>query len=120
MTTAANTGFIFATAPVWGLLLGLALGFERPTWRGVLGVALSFVGVGLVFWEGITGAGGRSLIGDLLILLAALGVGSYTVFSMPILGRHSPSRWPPTRSSSEVPSSWRSPSRSLQGWSGRA
>jgi drug/metabolite transporter (DMT)-like permease len=90
MTTAANTGFIFATAPVWGLLLGLALGFERPTWRGVLGVALSFVGVGLVFWEGITGAGGRSLIGDLLILLAALGVGSYTVFSMPILGRHSP------------------------------
>ncbi len=90
MTTAANTGLIFATAPVWGLLLGLALGFERPTWRGVLGVALSIVGVSLVFWEGLTGAGGRSLVGDLLILMAALGVGSYTVLSMPILGRHSP------------------------------
>jgi drug/metabolite transporter (DMT)-like permease len=31
LTTAANTGLIFATAPVWGLLLGLALGIERPT-----------------------------------------------------------------------------------------
>jgi drug/metabolite transporter (DMT)-like permease len=90
MTTAANAGLIFATAPLWGFLLGLALGFERPTWRGVLGVALSLVGVGLVFWEGITGAGARSLVGDLLILLATLGVGSYTVLSMPSLGHHSP------------------------------
>jgi drug/metabolite transporter (DMT)-like permease len=90
MTSAANTGLIFATAPVWGLLVGLALGLERPTWRGVLGVGLSILGVGVVFWEGLTGAGGRSLVGDVLVLLAAVGVGSYTVLSMPVLERHSP------------------------------
>jgi drug/metabolite transporter (DMT)-like permease len=50
MTTAANTGFIFATAPVWGLLLGLLLGLERPTWGGMVGVALSILGVAIVFW----------------------------------------------------------------------
>jgi drug/metabolite transporter (DMT)-like permease len=90
MTTAANTGLIFATAPVWGLLLGLLLGLERPTWGGMVGVALSILGVAIVFWEGLRGAGSGDLGGDLLVLLAALGVGSYTVLSMPLLERHSP------------------------------
>jgi drug/metabolite transporter (DMT)-like permease len=89
MTTAANTGLIFATAPVWGLVLGALIGFEKPTWRGIVGVCLSIVGVGAVFWEGITGAGGGNLVGDLLVLVAAVGVGAYTVLSMPLLKRHS-------------------------------
>lgn len=89
MTSAANTGLIFATAPVWGLLLGLVLGLERPTLRGVVGVALSIVGVAVVFYEGL-GAEGASLVGDLLVLVAAAGFGGYTVLSMLVLGRHSP------------------------------
>ena len=89
MTSAANTGFIFATAPVWGLLFGFVLGLERPTWRGALGVGLSIFGVGVIFYEGL-GLEGASLIGDLLVLLAAMGFGAYTVLSMRLLGRHSP------------------------------
>jgi drug/metabolite transporter (DMT)-like permease len=89
LTTAANTGLIFATAPVWGLLLGTVLGLERPTWRGVLGVGLSILGVGIVFYEGL-GAEGTSLVGDFLVLLAAMGFGAYTVLSMLALKRHSP------------------------------
>jgi drug/metabolite transporter (DMT)-like permease len=90
MTSTANTGLVFATAPVWGLLLGFALGLERPTRWGVLGVALSILGVGVVFREGLVGAHGASLPGDLLVLLAAMTVGAYTVFSMRVLERHSP------------------------------
>ena len=89
LTTAANTGLIFATAPVWGLLLGLALGLERPTLTGAAGVGLSIVGVGIVFHEGL-GAEGASPIGDLCVLLAAVGFGAYTVLSMRMLKRHSP------------------------------
>jgi drug/metabolite transporter (DMT)-like permease len=89
MTTAANTGLIFATAPVWGLLLGLLLGLERPTWRGAAGVGLSSLGVGVIFYEAL-GLEGASLIGDLLVLLAAMGFGAYTVLSMRVLGRYSP------------------------------
>jgi drug/metabolite transporter (DMT)-like permease len=89
MTSAANTGFIFATAPVWGLLFGLVLGLERPTWRGTSGVGLSILGVGVIFYEGL-GLEGASLVGDLLVLLAAMGFGAYTVLSMRLLGRHSP------------------------------
>jgi drug/metabolite transporter (DMT)-like permease len=90
MTSTANTGLVFATAPVWGLLLGFALGLERPTRWGVLGVALSILGVGVVFREGLVGAEGASLLGDLLVLVAAITVGAYTVFSMRVLERHSP------------------------------
>jgi drug/metabolite transporter (DMT)-like permease len=89
LTTAANTGLIFATAPVWGLLLGLALGLERPTLAGAAGIGLSIVGVGIVFHEGL-GAEGASPIGDLCVLLAAVGFGAYTVLSMRMLKRHSP------------------------------
>ena len=63
MTSTANTGLIFPTAPVWGLLLGFALGMERPTRAGVLGMGLSILGV--VFREGLVGAEGASLPGDL-------------------------------------------------------
>jgi drug/metabolite transporter (DMT)-like permease len=89
MTSAANTGLIFATAPIWGFLLGLLLGLERPARRGIVGVGLSILGVGIVFYEGL-GAEGTSLAGDLFVLLAAVAFGGYTVLSMPVLERHSP------------------------------
>jgi drug/metabolite transporter (DMT)-like permease len=76
LTTAANAGLIFATAPVWGLLLGLALG-------------LSIAGIGIVFREGLE-ADGAGFAGDLSVLLAAVGFGAYTVLSMRMLGRYSP------------------------------
>ena len=70
LSSAGSTGLIFATAPVWGLLLGAALGLERPTWKGVLGVGLSIVGVALVVLDGLTSEN-ASLVGDLLVLIAA-------------------------------------------------
>ena len=53
-------------------------------------MCLSIAGVGVVFWEGITGTGGSALVGDLLVLVSAIGVGAYTVLSMPLLKCHSP------------------------------
>jgi drug/metabolite transporter (DMT)-like permease len=89
LTSAASTGLIFATAPVWGLLLGALLGLEKPTGRGILGVGLSVAGVAAVVSEGL-GAGGTSLVGDAFVLAAAVCVGAYAVLSMPLLERHSP------------------------------
>jgi len=89
LTSASNTGLVFATSPVWGLLMGLLLGRERPTLRGVLGVGLSIVGVAFVVWRGL-GQDGASLSGDLLVLASAILLGTYTVFSMPLLDRYPP------------------------------
>ena len=89
LSSAGSTGLIFATAPVWGLLLGAILGFERPTWKGVIGVGLSIVGVALVVLDGLT-SGHASFVGDLLVLIAAFFVGAYAVLSMPLLERYTP------------------------------
>jgi drug/metabolite transporter (DMT)-like permease len=89
LTSAGSTGLIFATAPVWGLLLGAVLGLERPTWKGVAGVGLSILGVTLVVLDGLM-SGHASVAGDLFVLVAAFGVGAYAVFSMPLLERHTP------------------------------
>ena len=120
MTTAAKTGLIFATAPVWGLLLGLLLGLERPTWGGMVGVALSILGVAIVFWEGLTGAGGGDLGGDLLVLLAALGWAPTRFSPCPCWSVTPRLRWQPIRSSSGARSSLCCPFRCSQDCSGRA
>jgi len=89
MTTAANTALVYSTAPVWGMLLGFMLGLERPRLAGMLGIGLSLVGVGFIVYGGLEFAG-TSLIGDALILVAAVFWGSYTVLSLSLLERYSP------------------------------
>ena len=44
LTTAANTALVYSTAPVWGMLLAFALGWERPRISGVLGIGLCLAG----------------------------------------------------------------------------
>ena len=90
MTTASDTALIYAAAPIWGILLGLALGVERPTLWGIGGVALAFLGVGVVVYGGLGGGGGSSLEGDLLVVVATVCWGSYAVLSLPLLRTYSP------------------------------
>ena len=89
LTTAANTALIYSTAPVWGMLLGFFLALERPRLSGVAGVALCLIGVGAVVYGGLE-LGGTSLLGDVLILAAAICWGSYTMLSIGLLRRYSP------------------------------
>ena len=89
LTTAANTALIYATAPIWGMLLGSAMGLERPRPTGILGVALALLGVGFVVYGGL-GFTGTNLSGDLFILAAAVCWGSYTVLSLSFLERYPP------------------------------
>ncbi len=48
LTSGSNAALIIATAPVWGLLLGIVLGLERGSWAGALGLGLAIAGVALV------------------------------------------------------------------------
>ena len=89
ITTAANSALIFSTAPIWGMLLGFALGLERPRPRGVVGLLLALLGVGLVVSGGLS-LGNDTLVGDFLVLGAAICWGCYTVLSLPLLKRHPP------------------------------
>jgi drug/metabolite transporter (DMT)-like permease len=86
--SASETALIYAAVPIWGILLGLALGLERPTPWGILGVCLAFLGVGVVVYGGLTGS--TSLLGNLLVVVATVCWGSYAVLSLPLLRRYSP------------------------------
>jgi len=89
LTSGSNAALMVATAPVWGLLLGVALRLERARLRSVLGVVLALIGVGFVVREGPSSPG-ASLPGDLLVLVSALSLGAYTVLSLPLLRRYPP------------------------------
>ena len=89
MTSASNTALVVATAPLWGMLLGFALGWERPSLKGIFGVGLALLGVAVIVYRGL-GSGGTSLTGDLLVMAAAACWGSYAVLSLPLLKRYSP------------------------------
>jgi drug/metabolite transporter (DMT)-like permease len=87
LTSASNTALIYATPPLWGIVLGFVLGIERPKARGVLGVLLAMLGVGVIVYGGL---GDGSLEGNLLVAGAAICWGSYTAVSIFMLRRYSP------------------------------
>ena len=89
LTTGSNASLVVATAPVWGLLLGVALGLERASWRGALGIGLAIAGVAIVVGGGL-GSEGASVGGDLLVCLSAFSWGAYTVLSLRVLRRLDP------------------------------
>lgn len=89
LTSASNASLIFATAPVWGLVLGIALEAERGSWRGALGIGFAVAGVALVVGGGL-GSTEASFGGDLLVCLSAFSWAAYTVLSLPVLRRHNP------------------------------
>jgi drug/metabolite transporter (DMT)-like permease len=71
------------------MLLGFVLGLERPELKGVVGVGLALLGVGIIVYRGL-GTSEMSLPGDLLVMGAAACWGSYAVLSLPLLRRYSP------------------------------
>ena len=89
MTSASNTALVVATAPLWGMLLAFALGWERPKLKGIVGVGLALLGVAVIVYRGL-GESGASLPGDLLVMGAAACWGSYAVLSLSLLKRYSP------------------------------
>ncbi len=79
MTTAANGSLIIATTPAWVALAAALLGIERVRGMMAAGIALAIGGVALVVAERGLSLGGNGLLGDLLMLGAALCWMIYTL-----------------------------------------
>jgi drug/metabolite transporter (DMT)-like permease len=78
LTTIAASAVLVQTTPIWVALLGRFFG-ERPTRRGLLGVAVALAGTVVISGGGFD-AGTRALIGDALALAGAIFGAIYVIF----------------------------------------
>jgi drug/metabolite transporter (DMT)-like permease len=90
-TTAANSGFILSTSPIFVALIGAVLRIERIPPRAWLGILVSFVGLYLVIAlkNGGLRFSSEGLHGDALILIGTVLWAGCTVLAAPFLSRMS-------------------------------
>jgi drug/metabolite transporter (DMT)-like permease len=78
-TSVSHSSLIIGCAPILILVFSWALRLEALTRRKTIGMALAFAGAAVVAVEQATNAGAGNLRGDLLTLLAGIGLALYTV-----------------------------------------
>jgi drug/metabolite transporter (DMT)-like permease len=88
-TSVANSALIIGCSPVAIAMMTVLVGHERIGRLHWLGAALSVGGLSLVAGRGAE-ASRETLAGDLMMLGAVCCWAVYTVFSRPLLARHSP------------------------------
>src|SRR5689334_11115643 len=87
-TSASNSALVVAASPALIALIGRARGVERVTLRGMLGIALSMTGIGLVVLGSARAVkGDSSLGGDFFVLSGSLCWAVYTVLLKPYTER---------------------------------
>jgi len=90
-TTAANTGWIIGTAPIFMAIMGLFFFKEKITLLGFLGIVLAIFGLLILFGKGdITNIGFIENKGDLLVLGSAFTWGVYSTVNKKISLTYSP------------------------------
>lgn len=92
LTSASESALLISTAPIWAFLISLAIGLEKFDSRRLAGVLVGFLGIGLVIYGG---AGGQNIpqthiLGDGVMIIAAILWAAYAVFSPPLLKKYSP------------------------------
>ena len=83
---AGDAALVLAASPAFIAILGRALGVERISTRGVVGIALSLAGMAfVVYGREMTGEGGdtTTLLGNLLVLAGSLAWALYSVLLKP-------------------------------------
>ncbi len=92
LSTAGNTAFMVATAPVWVAVLSAVLKIEIPAPKGWIGILLSVSGVALIIIGGSDRIvfSSQTVWGDLLTLTGAICWAAYTLMTRPILKSRSP------------------------------
>ena len=82
LTSASRSVVILHTFPLFvALLAHIFIPNDRLNWWKVIGLVLAFLGIFLVFMEPfVTGEAGKTLTGNLLVLMAAFLLGSLMVY----------------------------------------
>jgi drug/metabolite transporter (DMT)-like permease len=91
-TSVSHSSLVIGCAPILILALSWALRLEALTGRKAVGMALAFAGAAAVGAEQVANAAPGSRRGDLLTLVAAIGLALYTVLGKRAVAEHNPMR----------------------------
>jgi drug/metabolite transporter (DMT)-like permease len=89
-TTPANAALLYATTPILVLLFSYQFLAERLSGKKIYGVVLAFVGVTLVVFEHGLDAGMQYVFGNLVMSLAVVAWGLYTVYGKRLIAKYGP------------------------------
>ncbi|MDB4873614.1 MAG: putative rane protein [Gemmatimonadetes bacterium] len=88
LTRASDAALVISASPAFIAIIGRVRGVDRVNRKGVIGIALSVAGIGLVVYGTSQGdAGHASLLGDALVLCGSLSWAIYTVLLKPYTER---------------------------------
>lgn len=89
-TTAFHSALIMSTSPIWTLLFSLLIGRERFHINKLMGISMAFIGVTLLLFSKNpdTPLPATYLIGDVLILFAALAFAWFLLASQDLLKQY--------------------------------
>ena len=90
-TTASNASLLMSTAPILAALFASLFRIERVTLKSALGIGVAFLGVFFVIKGDFSdlGLGKTTLMGDFLMLGAALSWALFSIFAKPFLRDYS-------------------------------
>ncbi len=88
MTSAGHGAFLFATTPVFIYILALIHLKERFMWRRVIGIVLALAGTMAIILSGALEFGTEYLVGDIIILVAVIAWGYYTVLGKDMVRKY--------------------------------
>jgi drug/metabolite transporter (DMT)-like permease len=84
-TTASNASLLMSTAPILAALFASIFRIERVTLKSALGIGVAFLGVFFVIKGDFSDLGKATLMGDFLMLGAALSWALFSIFAKPFL-----------------------------------
>ena len=92
LTSAGESALLISSAPIFTFLITTALGHEKFSRRGLMGVIFGFIGIALVIFGGDASANipKTHILGDLVMIAGAILWASYAIFSKPLLRHYSP------------------------------
>jgi len=94
LTSAGEAALLISSAPIFSFLITTVLGHEKFTKMGLAGAVFGFAGIALVIFGGNGSASipATHILGDLIMIAAAILWASYAIFSKPLLKHYSPLR----------------------------
>ena len=88
MTAAGHGAFLFATTPAFIFALALIHRQEKLLWRRMAGIILAVLGAMIIILSGAINFGTQYLIGDLIIIVAVIAWGYYTVLGRDLVRKY--------------------------------